>query len=153
MILNLSISLNDLNIGGKLSGSHLNHLFYADDVCLISLSTAGMQKLFNLCQDYALSNIFTIYLSFNSKKSMCMKTVPPLTLMWSEISFVEQCKYLGTIIDVKKNSNTDMKRQLKMLNASSNTIIRTFSKCSCDEKIMRFKSLCTNLCCSQFNML
>ena len=103
---NLSSSLKDLNIGGKIGGRHLNHLFYADDVCLISLSTAGMQKLLNVCQDYALSHD----LLFNSKTSMCMKfvtksrmkTFPPMTLMGSEISFVDQCKYLGTIIDVKK---------------------------------------------------
>ena len=58
-----------------------------------------------------------------------MKTFPPMTLMGSEISFVDQCKYLGTIIDVKI-SDSDMKRQMKRLYASSNTIIRKFSKCS-----------------------
>ena len=86
----------------------------------------------NVYQDYALSHD----LLFNSNKSMClkfvtkshMKTFPPMTLMGSEISFVDQCKYLGTIIDVK-NSDSDMKRQMKRLYASSNTIIRKFSKC------------------------
>ena len=98
----LSISLEDLNIGGKIGGRHLNHLFYGDDVCLISLSTAGMQKHLNVCQDYALSH----ELLFNSKKSICMKfvtkyhmqVVTPMTLMGSEISFVDHCKYLGTLI-------------------------------------------------------
>ena len=97
-------------------------MFYADDVCLISLSTAGMQKLVHVCQDYALSHD----LLFNSNKSMCMKfvtkshmkTFPPMTLMGSEISFVDQCKYLGTIIDVQ-TSDSDMKLQMKRL-------------CSCD---------------------
>ena len=37
-----SSSLKYLNIGGKIGGIHLNHLFYADGVCLIRLSTAGM---------------------------------------------------------------------------------------------------------------
>ena len=112
-----------------------------------------MQKLLNVCQDYALSDD----LLFKSKKSMCMKfvtkshmkTFPPMTLMGSEISFVDQCKYLGTIIDVK-NSDSDMKRQMKRLYASSNTIISKFPKCSYDAKIMMFKSFCTNLYCSQF---
>ena len=53
---NLSTSLKDLNIGGKINGRHLNYLFYAADVCLISLSTAGMQKLLNVCQNYAQSH-------------------------------------------------------------------------------------------------
>ena len=41
-----------------------------------------------------------------------------MTLMGSEISFVDQCKYLGTIIDVQ-TSDSDMKLQMKRL-------------CSCD---------------------
>ena len=88
-------------------------------------------------------------------KSLCMKLVaksqmkmvPTLSLMGSEISFVGQCKDLGTIIYIKKNSDSDMKRQVKRLYASSNTSIHTFSKCSYHVKIMLFKSYCTNLYC------
>ena len=91
----LSSSLKYLNIGG---GRHLNYLFYADDVCLISLSTAGMQKLLNVCQDYAQSHD----LLFNSNKSMCMKfvtkshmkTFPHMTLMGSEISLLTNVNIL-----------------------------------------------------------
>ena len=46
----LSTSLNSSNIGGHICG---NHLCYADDMCLISLSSAGMQLLLNICNDYA----------------------------------------------------------------------------------------------------
>ena len=38
----LSTSLNFSNIGGHIGGNLLNHLCYADDMCLISLSSAGM---------------------------------------------------------------------------------------------------------------
>ena len=44
----LSIKLNQSGIGGVIEGHLINHLFYADDLCLISLSSAGMQKLLDM---------------------------------------------------------------------------------------------------------
>ena len=41
----LSIKLNQSGIGGVIGGHLINHLCYADDLCLNSLSSAGMQKL------------------------------------------------------------------------------------------------------------
>ena len=41
----LSTSLNSSYIGGHIGGNRLNHLCYADDMCLISLSSAGVQRL------------------------------------------------------------------------------------------------------------
>ena len=49
---NLSITLNSSGIGGYLEDAFLNHLCYADDLCLISLSYSGMQELLNICQTY-----------------------------------------------------------------------------------------------------
>ena len=44
---NLSLSLKHSGIGGSLGDNLINfsHLWYADDLCLIALSSAGMQKL------------------------------------------------------------------------------------------------------------
>ena len=38
----LSVKLNASNIGKDIGGVLVNHLCYADDICLISLSSAGM---------------------------------------------------------------------------------------------------------------
>ena len=38
----LSMTLNNTAIGGQIGGQLLNHLCYADDMCLISISSAGM---------------------------------------------------------------------------------------------------------------
>ena len=55
----LSIKLNRSGIVGNI-GSHLiNHLCYADDLCLISLSSAGMQKLLDMCSNYAIGHLLT----------------------------------------------------------------------------------------------
>ena len=56
---NLSVSLNSSNIGGRIGSIFLNHLCYADDMCLISLASAGMQKLLGICSKYATDHSLT----------------------------------------------------------------------------------------------
>ena len=67
----LSIALNSYGIGGYLGASFLNHLCYADDFCLISLSSNGMQQLLNVCQNYATNH----QLLYNGARSfsLCFK--------------------------------------------------------------------------------
>ena len=48
----LSISLNNSGmciIGEKI----INHLCYADNICLIELSSSAMQQLLNICHTYS----------------------------------------------------------------------------------------------------
>ena len=40
-----TLILNRSNIGERIGSEIVNHLSYADDLCLICLSSAGMQKL------------------------------------------------------------------------------------------------------------
>ena len=68
----LSVLSNISNIGGQIGYTFLNHLCYADDLCLISLSSAGMQKLLNLCSKYAVDNSLT----YNAKKSFSLCFIP-----------------------------------------------------------------------------
>ena len=49
----LSIRLNGSSIGRDIGGHLINHLCYADDLCLISLSSAGMHSLLDICISYA----------------------------------------------------------------------------------------------------
>ena len=41
----LSISLNNSGIGGHIGGKAINYLCYADNICLIPLSSSAMQQL------------------------------------------------------------------------------------------------------------
>ena len=69
----LSDQLNNSNIGGNFgSGQLVNHISYADDMCLLSFSTAGIQKLLNICDQYSNDHD----LIYNSKKTMCMCFTP-----------------------------------------------------------------------------
>ena len=49
----LSMHLNSSGIRGYLRTALINHLCYADDLCLISLSSSGMQQLLHICNEYA----------------------------------------------------------------------------------------------------
>ena len=67
----LSIKLNRSGIGGNIGGHLINHLCYADELCLVSLSSAGMEKLLDMCSIYALEHLLT----YNGSKSfaLCFK--------------------------------------------------------------------------------
>ena len=49
----LSEKLNAFNIMGDIGDKLINHLCYANDICLISLSSVGMQQLLSICDIYA----------------------------------------------------------------------------------------------------
>ena len=69
----LSAALNSSGIGGYLGPAFLNHLCYADDLCIITLSSSGMQQLLNTCQSYAIKQ----QLLYNGFKSftLCFFTI------------------------------------------------------------------------------
>ena len=147
----LSLKLNCSGIGGSIGTSFIDHLCYADELCLISLSSSGMQHLLNICKEYA----FTHKLLYNGSKSfaLCFKKN---TLKVSSQSFyldqmkiptVDQCRYLGITI-FTNNSDVDLKRQMRKLYANVNLLLRKFSKCSVDVKCFLFKTYCSNLYCA-----
>ena len=44
-------------------------LSYADDITLSCLSVHGLNKMMNICSDFATNNFIT----FNAKKTICIK--------------------------------------------------------------------------------
>ena len=64
----LSVNLNKLHIGCLYAGTLINHLMYADDLCIFSPSVAGLRKLTDCCAKYG--KLFNI--TYNAKKSFCM---------------------------------------------------------------------------------
>ena len=112
----LSIILNNFGIGGYLGDAFLNHLCYSDDICLISLSSSGMQQMLNICQNYA-TNHQLLYKGAKSF-SLCFKNndikniQPSFYLVHLKILIVEDCKYLEITISTK-NSDLDLKRQMR----------------------------------------
>ena len=48
----LSLALNNSGIGGYLGDAFLNHLCYADDICLISLSSDNVVRYYIVYSRY-----------------------------------------------------------------------------------------------------
>ena len=64
----LCISLTKSDIGDTLGGKFVTHLIYTDDLCIVSLSSSGLQTLLKMCTDYC--DLYDI--RFNAKKSVCL---------------------------------------------------------------------------------
>ena len=62
----LSERLNKSGVDISMNGTFVNHMLYAEDICIISLSSSGLQRLLNICDNYCKLHD----LIFNAKKSM-----------------------------------------------------------------------------------
>ena len=49
----LSIQLGSARVGCSVGNMVVNHLMFADDICVFSPSISGLQCLLNICGDYA----------------------------------------------------------------------------------------------------
>ena len=144
----LSNRLNNLKIGCVLGNSILNHLMYADDLVLISLSTYGLSKLIAECEKFGLQ--FDIL--FNSKKSAIMffqptcmtnMNLPVFKIGGENINVVSDYVYLGHIICNDLSDDLDILKQRRKLFVQGNTILRRFSMCTIDVKLTLFQSYCS----------
>ena len=100
----LSDILNNSIIGGSIGGIRVNHMLYADDLCIISLSSADLQQLLVQCDDYCRKHS----INFNVSKSICMFfksavsrkcNTTDLFLSSKAIDFVQETKYLGVMLN------------------------------------------------------
>ena len=102
-----SVNLNKLQIGCLYAVTIINHMVYADDLCIFLPSVSGLRKLTNCCAEY--DNMFDI--AYNANKSYCMvignkpqdkENIHPVNN--HTLPHIEKCKYLGHIIN---NNLTD----------------------------------------------
>ena len=55
----LSDILNKSSIGGSIGGKRINRMLYADDLYIVSLSSAGLQQLLSICDQYCAMHSIT----------------------------------------------------------------------------------------------
>ena len=147
----LSDYLVKSQIGCQIDNVCVNHVMYADDICLMAPSPAALQKLINICYDFSLQNNLT----FNSSKSFCMVFKPrlyklscPTFYMNNEkLDYTDSIKYLGFTFSSDKKDDNDMLRQMRILYTKSNRLLRLFHCCSIDVKLALFRSYCTCFYC------
>ena len=68
----LSNMLNIARIGCHIHNCCTNHVFYADDICVIAPSLSGLQGLLNICAKFGFKND----IEYNPIKSLCMVFKP-----------------------------------------------------------------------------
>ena len=139
------------NVGCYIDGQCTNHLMYADDICILAPTAIAMQQLLDICNDYGVANDIT----FNPLTSVCLVFRPAKYKLFcprvhigsAQLEYVYDAKYLGFMFCENKKDDCDMLRQLRTIYAKSNKIIRTFSHCTIDVKLLLIKSYCTSFYC------
>ena len=150
----LSMQLRACNTGCMTGEMLVNHLMYADDLVIMSPSSAGLQQLLNICTEYGLKHD----IKYNASKSAVLicrtkqdkrLNFPAFQLSGNILDVCRRIKYLGHFINDQLNDDDDVYRQCCKLYAQANTIARKFSFCSTEVKVALFKAYCTPLYCAQ----
>ena len=68
----LSKMLSDSGMGCYVDNVCVNHVFYADDLCLMASCAIALQQLLNICHRYSI----IVDLNFNALKSFCFAFTP-----------------------------------------------------------------------------
>ena len=110
----LSYLLLNSKIGCHIENTCINHIIYADDICLFTPTPCSLQKLLNICEQFGLSNCIT----FNPLKSMYIVLKPKKNhnfipnMIFNSTIVLPKCdmKFLGFIM---KNNLTDTKAILR----------------------------------------
>ena len=55
----LSNILKKSSVGGSIGGKRINHMLYADDLCILRLSSAVLQQLLSICDQYCAMHSIT----------------------------------------------------------------------------------------------
>ena len=126
--------LNDSGMGCYVDNVCVNHVFYADDLCLMAPCAIALQQLINVCHRYSI----IVDLNFNALKSFCFAFTPRLYKLClphehinnATLVYVDSIKYLGFTFSRNHKDYDDMFRQMRTLYARSNRIVKIFHNCS-----------------------
>ena len=127
---------------------------YADDLVLISPSSAGLSHLLHECEKFGTGHA----LKYNSKtsavmiyRSMILKgcTIPKFKLTGIILHVVASYKYLGHYITDDLSDDDDINRQRRTLFVQGNIILRKFNMCSLGVNLTLFRTYCSPMYIAQ----
>lgn len=146
----LSEALSQTGIGCHINNRVVNHLIYADDLCILATTISALQALVNCSATYATNHDVIV----NTKKAKVM-TITPKSMSnvnFGKITFngtvlTETCKekYLEYWLTNDNRDDYDMIMQKGKLYARINLLISTFSACCLTVKILLFKAFALNI--------
>ena len=109
----LSNQLGSARVGCTVGNMVVNHLIFADDVCVFSPSISGLQCLLNICVDYVAEHEIT----FNCNKTIGVLFCPKKYKQPSpsnvfpngvRVHFFDQVTYLGVWINASLKDDDDI---------------------------------------------
>ena len=133
--IDLSTELNSIKAGCYIGETVLNHLIFADDICVFCPSVRWLQRIPDVCQVYAESH----GIIFNCNKTVCLSfrakgeksTVTPLLKLGGQyVKSMGHYKYLGIVLDNELSDDKDIQRQLRYQYCAANKLRASFSRCS-----------------------
>ena len=150
----LSQALNSHKIGCYINNKLVNHIMYADDLCVLAPSAAGLSKLLRVCEDFGTSH----KVKYNSSKSailLCRSDLlkgvqmPVFSLAGEQLHEVSKIKYLGHFLSNDLSDDADIERQCRLLFAQGNMLLRKFHMCSWEVKTHLFRTYCSPMYTAQ----
>lgn len=144
----LSEQLKTCKIGCSMNDFLINHIMYADDLVLISPSSAGLCQLLRKCEKFGMSHD----VKYNAKKSAVMLfrsvtlkgcSIPDFRLKGDTLHVVAKYRYLGIYISDDLSDDDDINRQRRTLYVQGNIILRKFNMCSLEVKLTLFRTYCS----------
>ena len=92
---------------------------YADDICLLSPSALGLQKLLNVCysfsqcKDIVFNSLKSVYIVFRPKryKLWC----PTVSLHSDKLNRIPEPEYLGYLLSKDQSDDEDIAKQIRTL--------------------------------------
>ena len=146
----LSSELNTLKIGCFVGNKCVNNIMYADDICCIAPCINGLQKLIDVCLNYA--SFHNIVFNCSKTKAMFFPTrffdlpkEPNVTIYNKPIEFVHKIKYLGFTIESDLSDNCDIKTRVRSIYCIANMLRSKFFKCSTGVKNILFRYFCSSM--------
>ena len=148
-----SVSMNDLS---KLLINSGIGCFIGNVVLIMCfmLTTGAMtlQELLNICHSYSISVDVTYY----PLKSFCIGftpklfklSLPKININSAHILYTDSINHLGFTFTSSHKDDNDIIRQMRILYACSNRIVRLFHSCSTDVLLELGRSFCGSFYCS-----
>jgi len=137
----LSNERNNIRAGCYTGEILLNHLMFADDMCVLFKCILWLQRILDVCQAYAESH--GIIFNCNKTKNSKSTATPLLKLGGQYAKSVDQYKYLGIVLDTELSDDKDIQRQLRYQYCAANKLRASFSRCSNPVKNVLYCSFCT----------
>jgi len=161
----LSIALQRTGIGAQIGNVNCNHIFYADDTCIITTTLNSMHRLLTICSEYASNH----NLKFNPQKTEFQGFLPSyanktidlyIDFQGFRVTHNNFVKYLGYTVGSQKtkkcsmfNDSLEMKKRIAEMYTRSHMLRTYFMNCSVSVKKNFYNSyLSTVYCCSLWNI-